>query len=401
MFEKRIAEIKARRLEIRKLLESGDKIEMDQLDAELKSLEQEENELRQRQEMAQKIQTGAAPEVRTIASTKPPENPEQRTADPHDTQEYRKAFMEYVARGAKSDALEFRADQTTGLADIGAVIPTTILNRILERMQSYGRIWARVTKTAIQGGVQIPVSSAKPVATWVSAGTMAEKQKKEVKGTIVFSYHKLQCRVAVELVAGTVAMPVFEATISDNIAEAMIKALEEGIISGTGTGQPLGIIKDTSIPAAQVVEVALADISKYKTWATIMGKVPRAYRNGVALIMNDADWNTHIVGMVDNNGQPVARVTYGMDGTIQERFMGREAIPVEDLLPSIDAAVAGDVVAILVRLEDYMVNSNMAITYRQYFDESTDERISKATMIADGKLADPNGVVLIKLKAAA
>lgn len=401
MFEKRIAEIKSRRLEIRKLLESGDKIEMDQLDAELKSLEQEENELRQRQEMAQKIQTGAAPEVRTIASTKPPENPEQRTADPHDTQEYRKAFMEYVARGAKSDALEFRADQTTGPADIGAVIPTTILNRILERMQSYGRIWARVTKTAIQGGVQIPVSSAKPVATWVSAGTMSEKQKKEVKGTIVFSYHKLQCRVAVELVAGTVAMPVFEATISDNIAEAMIKALEEGIVSGTGTGQPLGIIKDTSIPAAQVVEVALADISKYKTWATIMGKVPRAYRNGVALIMNDADWNTHIVGMVDNNGQPVARVTYGMDGTIQERFMGREAIPVEDLLPSIDTAVAGDVVAVLVRLEDYMVNSNMAITYRQYFDESTDERISKATMIADGKLADPNGVVLIKLKAAA
>ena len=56
-------------------------------------------------------------------------------------------------------------------------------------------------------------------------------------------------------------------------------------------------------------------------------------------------------------------------------------------------------VAILVRLEDYMVNSNMGITYRRYFDENTDEWISKATLIADGTLADPNGVVIIKKKA--
>ena len=131
-----------------------------------------------------------------------------------------------------------------------------------------------------------------------------------------------------------------------------------------------------------------------------MGKMPRAYRSGMTLIMNDADWNNHIVGMVDSNGQPVARVTYGLDGTIAERFIGREVIPVEDLLPSADAAVAGDVIAILCKLPDYMVNSNMQLTYRKYFNEDTDEWIDKATLIADGKLADPNGVVLIKLKAA-
>src|SRR5690606_32742753 len=93
------------------------------------------------------------------------------------------------------------------------------------------------------------------------------------------------------------------------------------------------------------------------------------------------------------------RVNYGLDGSIEERFLGREVIAVEDLLPSIDEAEEGEVVAILCRLTDYMVNSNMAIKYRRYFDENTDEWISKATMISDGKLADPNGVVLIKKKA--
>lgn len=403
MFEKRLKEIEERKLEIRSILESDQKLEKDELDkleAELRDLESEKKDIEKRRAIAEGIQAGTV-QTRNVA-TFGRENPENRATevDKYDTVEYRKAFMNYVLRGEKSDALEFRADQTTGIGDIGAVIPTTILNRIVEKMKEVGQIWNRVTKTAIQGGVQIPVANAKPKATWVAAGQMAEKQKKEVKGTIMFGYHKLQVRVAVELVAGTVALPIFESTISDNIAEAMVEALDEAIISGSGDGQPLGIIKDTSIPAAQVIEVTADEFSKYKTWTKIFSKVPRRYRAGSVLIMNDADWNTHIVGMVDNNGQPVARVTYGLDGTVQERLIGREVIPVEELLPSVDTAEAGDFVAIIVRLEDYMVNSNMAITFRKYFDENTDEWIHKATMIADGKLADPNGVVLVKLKAA-
>jgi HK97 family phage major capsid protein len=394
--EKRLAEIEQRKAEIRSLLEGDQQVNLDELEKELRDLDNEAKELRRRQEMAQKIQAGAV-QARAVASTKP-EGVEQRNEDPHDTMEYRRAFMEYVTRGKKSDVLEFRADETTLPSDIGAVIPTTILNRIVEKMDEYGRIWDRVTKTSIQGGVEIPVSTAKPVATWVAAGQVAEKQKKTANANIVFSYHKLQVRVAVELVAGTVALPVFEATVADNIAEAMVKALDQAIINGTGTGQPLGIANHT-IPSSRVVQLAPSEFGKYDTWPSVFAKVPRSYRSGVVLIMNDADWHKYIVGMTDNTGQPIARVNYGMDGSIEERFLGREVIAVEDLLPSVDEASAGEVVGILVRLEDYMVNSNMAITYRRYFDENTDEWISKATMIADGKLADSNGVVLIKKKA--
>lgn len=391
--EKRLQEIETRKGEIRMLLESGDEVDLENINEELRTLDTEEKELRARLEVAKGIQTGTV-SARSVESTLKPA--ETRTVDPHDTVEYRHAFMEYVTRGKKNDVLEFRADETTQLSDIGAVIPTTILNRIVERMRETGRIWNRVTKTAIQGGVQIPVSTAKPKATWVAAGSMADKQKKVVTGNISFSYHKLQVRVAVELVAATVALPVFEATIADNIAEAMVAALDEAILVGTGTGQPLGIVNHTNIPAEQIVEVGAADFGKYETWTELLGKVPRSYRSGVAIIMNDADWNKYIVGMVDQAGQPVGRVTYGLNGTIEERLLGREVIAIEEYLPSIDAAEEGDVVAILVRLEDYMVNSNMGITYRRYFDENTDEWISKATLIADGKLADPNGVVLVK-----
>lgn len=112
--------------------------------------------------------------------------------------------------------------------------------------------------------------------------------------------------------------------------------------------------------------------------------------------MADADWNKYILGMTDNNGQPIARVNYGIDGTQQERLLGKEVIPVEDYLPSIDDAAPGDVFAIICNLSDYMVNSNMQMTFKRYFNEDTDEWISKSTMICDGKLADRNGVVLLR-----
>lgn len=397
IIRKRLQEIEARKVELRRILESDQKADLDKIEAELKSLAAEEQELRRRLEMAEGIEAGTV-EARAVETTLRRESAFARTEDPHDTLEYRRAFMEYVLRGARNDVLEFRADQVTTTADIGAVIPTTIMNRIVEKMEEVGRIWSRVTKTAIQGGVEIPVAQAKPKALWVSAGTVAEKQKKVVDAKISFAYHKLQVRVAVELVAGTVALPIFEQTLADNVAEAMVKALDEAIISGTGTGQPLGIVNH-SIPAARVVSLSAAEFGKYDTWPAVFAKVPRSYRNGVVLILNDADWHKYLVGMTDSAGQPVARVNYGLDGSIQERLLGREVIADEGLLPSIDEANDGEVVAILVRLEDYMVNSNMAITYRRYFDENTDEWIHKATMIADGKLADPNGVVLIKKKA--
>jgi HK97 family phage major capsid protein len=327
------------------------------------------------------------------------QTPQQRSVDKYDTPEYRSAFMDYVTKGVKSENLEFRADATTGTGDIGAVIPINILNKIVEKLRETGRIWSRVTQVSVKGGVRIPYANVKPVATWVLSNAMSDKQKKQVSGSIMFSYHKLQCRVAVDLVADTVSMPVFEQTITDNIYEAMVVALEEAIIRGTGEGQPLGITVDPDIPEAQKVEVSSEDMSKYDTWTTLFSKMPRKYRNGAVLIMADSDWNKYILGMTDTTGQPIARVTYGLDGTMQERLLGKEVIAIEDHLPSIDDAAVGDVIGVICKLSDYLCNCNMQMTFKRYFFEETDEWVSKSTIICDGKLADRNGVVLIRKKA--
>src|SRR5690606_32361546 len=131
--QKRLQEIEARKAEIRGLLEGDGEVDLDALEKELKGLADEEQELRRRLNVAASIEAGTAPEVRVIESTagRAASAQQNRSVDKLESIEYRRAFMEYVTRGVKSDILEFRADETTLPSDIGAVIPTTILDRIV------------------------------------------------------------------------------------------------------------------------------------------------------------------------------------------------------------------------------------------------------------------------------
>lgn len=52
-----------------------------------------------------------------------------------------------------------------------------------------------------------------------------------------------------------------------------------------------------------------------------------------------------------------------------------------------DAAKAGDIVGALVNLEEYLLNSNLAMYYKKWFDEDTNKWKHKALMIADGQMA--------------
>lgn len=314
--------------------------------------------------------------------------------DKYATMQYRKAFMDYVVRGTAIPT-EYRADAVTKTTDVGAVIPTTVLNQIVEKLESTGMILALVTRTAYKGGVAIPVSTVKPVATWVAEGAGSEKQKKTAAkdGMVTFAYHKLRCAVAVSLEVDNMAMSAFETLLINNIVEAMTKALEQAIISGSGTGQPKGIVKET--PATgQAIETASLS---YTDLVKVEGALPQAYEAGAVWCMSKSTF-MGFVGMTDSNGQPIARVNYGIVGKPERVLLGRPVVCC-DYLNSFDAASTGDVVAFVFRFKDYILNTNYAMGVKKYEDTDTDDLVTKGIMLADGKVVDKNSLVTLKKKA--
>lgn len=303
------------------------------------------------------------------------------------TMAYRKAFMQYVTRGTAIPT-EYREDQNTKTTDVGAVVPTTILDKIVSKMESVGGIYALVTKTAYKGGVSIPKQTLKPVATWVAEGKGSDKQK-YTGGNITFAYHKLRCAISVSFETDTMSIAAFETLLVNNIVEAMVKALEKAIVAGTGTGQPTGII--TSTEYAEIVEVAAQD---YDSLVRAEAAVPEAYETTAKWCMSKKTFMGY-VGMTDKQGQPIARVNYGVNGKPERYLLGREVVPTEHL-PNFSTANANDKFAFIFDFANYDLNTNYAIGIKKYEDNDNDDQITKGIMLADGKVVDGNGLVILK-----
>lgn len=321
------------------------------------------------------------------------DNVESRKADKYASMEYRTVFMNYVCRGT-AIPMEYRTDSVTKTTDVGAVIPTTVLNKIITQIENAGNILALVTRTAYKGGVTIPVSSVKPVATWTNEGSGSDKQNQDTKGSITFTYHKLRCAVAVSFETDVMSITAFEELIINNIVEAMTIALEKAIVSGSGTGQPKGIIKET-IKDDRIIEV---EEPAYDDLINAEAALPVAYEKNARWCMSKKTYMTYY-GITDKSGQPIGRINYGLAGRPEYTLLGR---PVEvcDYLPSVTLAEDEESFAFLFDFKNYVLNTNYTMGIKKYEDNETDDLVTRAISLADGKTVDNNGLVLLKKKAA-
>ncbi|MDU7339038.1 MAG: phage major capsid protein [Clostridium sp.] len=312
-----------------------------------------------------------------------------------DSVEYRKAFMSNVLKGTAIPAKFQNADANTKTTDVGTVIPTTIMQRIVEKLESTGMILPLVTHTAYQGGLSIPTSAVKPVATWVAEGAGSDRQKKTT-GSITFTYFKLRCAISMSLEVSVVSLGFFETTFIANVVEAMTKALEQAIISGNGTTQPKGILTETVV-TGQNVDVAAAGKLAYSTLTDAEAALPMAYENGAIWFMTKKTFMAFI-SMVDDQKQPIARTNYGIGGSPERTLLGRRVVLNDYMASYADTVAADTVVAFLFRPEDYVLNTNYAVTIKRYEDNDTDDQVTKAVMLVDGKVIDKNSLVTVTKK---
>jgi HK97 family phage major capsid protein len=420
--KKRIIEIDAELAEIGKELsgmeartgETGAKEEIDKLEARLNAATEERKGLVEAEDKRQTLLrqvagSGASADEQIRSSLVYSDGRQQvevtQASDPKDTPQYRKAFMEYVCRGTpipQNMLVEVRAAGVTTTSEASAVIPSTILGEIIKKMESYGSVYNQVRKLNVKGGVQVPILTLRPEAKWIGEKTPSKDQMIKADEKITFSYYGLECKIAQTLLASVVTLDDFQRQFVPLAVEAMVKALEIGIFNGSGSGQMLGVLKDTRIPAVNKITLNTADFGTWSGWMTkVFAKMKKAYRDGM-FFMAQGTFDGKINGMVDANGQPIGRVNYGIDGGEVYRFGGRKVETVEDaVLPSYEEAAVGDVVAVFLKLSDYVINSNLQMEVNKWRDHDTNQLKNQTIMIVDGKLLDANGVLLIAKGAAA
>ena len=195
--------------------------EIDEAEEQLKKEEGKEDNSQQGQFDSQ----GQEPQQRSFDPTKTygamrmvgsfGESKEARDNDPTNTEEYRTAFQNYICNNVPIPE-NLRANTTTKTTDAETVIPTVLVNQIIEKQEAVGMILPLITKTNYAAGVEIPTSALKPKATWVAEGATSDKQKKTT-GKITFTHYKLRCEIAMSMEVGAMALSAFEAKFVENV----------------------------------------------------------------------------------------------------------------------------------------------------------------------------------------
>lgn len=330
--------------------------------------------------------------------------------DPFASMEYRKAFMEYAKTGKEIPTNLYQRDGAPANTDsLGATIPTTVLNEFINEIRLvYGQLYAKVRKLNIPGAVKVPIARLQAQFKWISEETVSPRQDGgEIKEYVEFSYNMAEIRVSQTLLSQIVTIDIFEREIVQAMVKAYLRAMDTGIVKGTGNGQMLGILNDERVLATgNVVEMTATEFSNWTAWRKkFFAKLPLGYRAG-EFIFPLATVDAYLETMADSNNNPIFRQATGLevnDGDAQNpngRFFGRAISLVEpDIIPDFDSASDGDVVGIFWQPEEYAINTNLAFGMRRYFDEERNEWVNKMLTIVDGKVLNPMGFYLIKKKA--
>lgn len=337
-----------------------------------------------------------------------------RNEDPLSTMEYRKAFKAFVQNGTPNDLLK-RADAENVSADLGVLLPNTIVKEIILGVEKvYGQLYSRVKKTSVKGGVQYPIGAFSATMYWDgTAGNdqehgVSEKQKAGgVTDFVQFTYHIGEIRIAQSLLQSVVTVEAFEAEIVKALIEAYVKAMDSAILEGNGVKQPEGILteaaKGTSgrIPTANIISLSAEDMADWtQIQKKLFAKIPLSMRKlRPEFVMTAETWESNIMTLQDTNGNPVYRETFNAEtGDEKATLKGRLVTFVEEGgIKSFDTAAAGEYFGMYwVPEKAYLINSNMQFSYKKYFDENTNQYVTKALVICDGKVLDPKYIYLLK-----
>ncbi len=335
--------------------------------------------------------------------------------------EYRTAFKHYAQTGERSERLneiltqyrsENRAAGEVTSDALGVLIPHTVLQELIQKIEkSYGQFSSRVRMLNVQGGIEIPISEFEATFTWGGTdgndkehGVSEEQDAGGATGSVIFSYHIGEVRIAQSLLQSILSVEVFEKELVKALLKAYLKARDEAVLRGTGNGQPTGILTDIAaglkrIPEANIIEFTEEEIADWTQWEKkLFANIPIGMEGAnPEFAMAKQTYVGNLCTLKDANGQPIDKAGFDVSDK-QYKFNEYPVLRTEqDLFKSFDLCANGEYFGIFwVPEEAYGINSNMTFGYKRYFDEDKNKWITKGLVILDGKPLNTNYIYLLK-----
>ena len=382
LIEKRLAEIAERKVEIRGILESDETVDLDAINEELRQLEAEEKELRQRLEVAKGIEVGTV-QSRTVAKV---ENTEKRTVeDVVSGPEYRRAFLKTLLGQPLTEAekREFTLVPPTA----AAVVPTQTYNKIFDQMTKIAPMLSNITLLRVPGNLRLAVQGVRNPAQPHQELAAVNPAADTLVSVNLTGYEFIKV-LRISATIRAMAIDAFEDWLAKTLGEDLAVAIDAEIINGPTVS---GNIANAQVWNAGVnyVQYTTGNIS-YQDITNCIGLLPSAFDANAKWLMNKATFYQQIMQIVDGNGNLIAIQSLADGGAW--RIMGYPVL-IDD---NVDAGVVyfGDFTKVVGNLsQDIRVESSAE---SGFLNNAIDFR---GTAIFDCNIAQPTAITKIDVAA--
>lgn len=374
----------------------------DLTDDEANQYETLENELKGAQRSQQiRSRNGAYNVVRTPAGV-----PAPPAAAGDGRTDLDRAFLDYLRTGRENmDITELRnAQSESGSAAGGYLVPTTMRDRMVEKMKAFGGI-AQYAET-------ITTTTGEPIE-WPTLDDTANKGVITPEGAatpsggadLVFGKNSIGAYRFTSAGTGNNPLRVSKALIRDSafdieglvarkLGERIGRAMAPLWATGTGVGEPLGIVASGWTAD---YDLNTADTVKYVDAVNAQDKLDAAYDNGSIWLMRKNTWSQWRL-VVDNNGRPIVQdYSQGITDQPVRRLVGNE-VGISEEMPLLSSAgitypmVYGNVsAAYLIR---YVGSPSVLVNPYSRMQQGEIEYTGEQW--ADGLVQDRNAYVIVR-----
>lgn len=253
---------------------------------------------------------------------------ETKTSGNKEVQSEERAFTEYIVNGKE------RADSPgMSYGSNGAIVPTTIAKKIIEKVKELSPIYEKVEKFHTKGTLEIPVYDADLSADSGTGNVNVAYQGNEFTSLVAGQgkFTSVELKGYVHGALSVISRKLLNNTdinvtsfLTNKIAQAFADFWEKELLVGTGAANNhmTGAISTTNLIATGNTTYTVANAAKIDNLISLQLAVPQQYQKNAMWIMNKAVFS-EIRKLKDGNGNYYMTYGKGLTGGFDWEFLGK------------------------------------------------------------------------------
>ncbi len=254
---------------------------------------------------------------------------EQSQKETESTEKEERAFVDFIVTGeekrANSPGMSYGSN--------GAIVPTTIAKKIIEKVEELSPIYEKVEKFHTSGTLEIPVYDVDSDATSPTGDVNVAYQGDEFTSLVAGQgkFTSVELKGYSHGALSVISRKLLNNTdiditnfLTNKIAQAFAEFWEKELLVGTGStnNHMTGAISTTNLVATGNTTYTAANAAKIDKLIDLQLAVPQQYQKNAIWIMNKAVF-TELRKVKDGNGNYYMAYGKGLTGGFDWEFLGK------------------------------------------------------------------------------